>query len=131
MAGWQAREGETLLMPSGSQGDHLFVILNNPKQFPGYGPNPCVVLVNLSTVRQGIKHDGTCVLAAGCHPFVKQDTFVVYRSARIETEAYLDKLVKQGLFKPHDAMDAVIVTKIKIGLKSSPLTKLDFKQIPI
>ena len=101
MAAWQPMAGATRLIPSGADGDHLYVVLNDPKPFPGYGSHPCVVLVNVSTVRQGGKHDDTCVLGAGCHPFVKQDSYVVYRSARIERVQHVQRLVQQGLFKSH------------------------------
>ena len=131
MAAWRAREGETLLMPSGVHGDHLFIILNDSKKFSGYGPNPCVALVNLSTVRQGTRYDATCVLQAGCHSFVKGDSYVVYRSARIESGMHLQRLVQQGVFKPHEPMPAAIVTNIKAGLKASPFTTREFKQLPI
>ena len=30
MAVWQPRAGTTLLMPSGPEGDHLFIVLNDP-----------------------------------------------------------------------------------------------------
>ena len=57
MAAWQASAGATLLVPSGPVGQHLFVVLCDPLVLPGYGPNPCVVMANLSTVRAGIPHD--------------------------------------------------------------------------
>ena len=67
MAAWQPSAGATLLIPSGA-GKHLFVVLNHPVPFAGYGSQPCVVLVNVSTVREHIPQDATCTLPAGCHP---------------------------------------------------------------
>ena len=131
MVGWQLQQGATLLMPSGPDGDHLFVVLNNPKVFPDYGSNPQVLLVNLSTVRQGVHFDATCVLQPGCHPFVKVESYVVYRSARLEPEAHLLGLVQKGLFRPHDPMPAAIVGAIRSGLIASPFTKREFKGLPI
>ena len=118
-------------MPSGVEGNHLFVVLNDPKTFPGYGPNPCVTLVNLSTVRADVRYDDTCILRAGCHPFVVRESYVVYRSTRIDQEAHLISLVQQGLFRPHDSMPAEVLTNIKNGLAASPFTKREFKQLPI
>ncbi len=131
MAAWQATAGATLLMPSGADGDHLYVVLNDPKAFPGYGSQPCVVLVNVSTLRQGMGHDRTCVLDAGCHPFVKQDSYVVYRSARVERAAHVQRLVQQGLFKPHTPIDDGLLAVVKIGLRSSPFTTREFKSLSI
>lgn len=131
MAGWQLQQGATLLMPSGPDGDHLFVVLNDPKVFPNYGSNPQVLLVNLSTVRQGVHFDATCLLQPGCHPFVKVESYVVYRSARFEPEAHLLALVQKGLFRPQDPMSAAIVGAIRSGLIASPFTKREFKGLPI
>ena len=131
MAGWQLQQGATLLMPSGPDGDHLFVVLNDPKVFPDYGPNPQVLLVNLSTVRQGVHFDATCLLQPRCHPFVKVESYVVYRSARVEPEAHLLALVEKGLFRPHDPMPAAIIDDIRSGLIASPFTKREFKGLPI
>lgn len=131
MTAWQATAGATLLMPSGPQGDHLHVVLNDPKPFPGYGANPCVVLVSVSTVREGAEYDATCILEAGCHPFVKQRSFVVYRSARIEPLPRVAQLVRQGFFKPHSAVDAALLDRIRAGLRSSAFTKREFKGLDI
>lgn len=127
MHDWQPHEGATLLMPSGNQGNHLFVLLNNPKTFPNYGPNPCVVLVNLSTIYPETPHDATCVLQAGCHRFVKRDSYVRYRSARIESAAQLSARVRQGLFSPHDPVSGELLDLIRNGLRASPFTKREFK----
>lgn len=127
MPDWQPHEGATLLMPSGSQGDHLFVVLNDPKTFPGYGPHPCVVLVNLSTVQPDTQHDPTCLLQPGCHRFAKKESYVRYRSARIETVTQLSLGVRQGLFKPHDTFSGELLASIQNGLKASPFAKREFK----
>ncbi len=132
MASWQAAAGATLLIPSGPGGEnHLFVVLNEPKPFSGYGARPCVVLVNLSTVREGAEHDPTCLLERGCHPFVKQRSFVVYRSARLEPAAHVEQLVKQGFFKPQPAVNEGMLALVKVGLRSSPFTKREFKQLDL
>ena len=131
MAGWQLQQGATLLMPSGPDGDHLFVVLNDPKVFPNYGSNPQVLLVNLSGVRQGVHFDPTCLLQPGCHRFVKVKNYVVYRSARVEPEAHLLALVQKGVFRPHDPMPAAIVGAIRSGLLASLFTKREFKALPI
>ena len=116
-------------MPSGNEGDHLYILLNDPRPFEGYGKNPCVVLVNVSSLREGVPHDATCVLEAGAHPFVSRRSFVFYRNARIEQEGHILQLTQQGLFKPHDHMPADVFQKIKAGLLESPHTKREFKRM--
>ena len=87
-----------------------------------------MVLVNLSSVREGGPHDGTCVLEAGAHSFVKHRSFVFYRNARIEQENHILQLTQQGLFKPHDPMPEDVFQRIKSGLFDSPHTKREFKR---
>lgn len=92
MPAWQPSAGATLLIPSGA-GRHLFVVLNDPVVLEGYGRQGCVVLVNLSTVRPEIPHDTTCVLPAGCHPFVVAESYVRYQDARIYRADDLSRFV--------------------------------------
>lgn len=132
MQGWRLQQGATLLMPSGPGGDHLFVVLNDPKAFPGYGANAQVLLVNLSTVpRAGVHYDPTCVLQPGCHPFVTAASYIVYKSARVESEVHMAGMVGQGIFRPHQPMPEGIVATIRAGLTTSPFTKREFKALPI
>jgi hypothetical protein len=101
MAGWQPSAGATLLIPSGA-GKHLFVVLNNPVPFPGHGSQPCVALVNVSTVRKDIPFDTTCVLPAGCHAFVAAESYVRYQDARIYRS---DDFAGLGKYRNHGTVD--------------------------
>ena len=130
MGAWQPSAGATLLIPSGA-GKHLFVVLNHPMPFPGYGSQPCVVLVNVSSVRKGIPYDTTCTLAAGCHPFVVAESYVRYQDARVYRADELATRVTQGLFSPHEPMSRERLKAITAGLKASPRTKREFKTLPI
>ena len=103
MAAWQPIAGATLLMPSGPDGDHLYVVLNDPKPFPGYVPHPCI----------------------------KEESYLVYRSARIEQVSHVARLVHQGLFKPHMPLAEGLLAMVKVGLKSSPFTTREFKNLSI
>ena len=128
---WRASAGATLLMPSGNEGAHLFIVLNDPRPFEGYGKNPCVVLVNLSSVRMDVPYDATCLLAPGDHPFVTRTSFVYYRNARIEPESHVLQLTQLGLFKSHEPMPADVLLRIKAGLYQSPHTKREFKRMKL
>ena len=69
---WACQAGATLLIPSGV-GNHLFVILNSPTDYPNYPPQSCV-LVSFSTIRTG-PYDATRIVQAGTHPFVQVDSY--------------------------------------------------------
>jgi len=128
-AQWRVCAGATLLMPSGNEGDHLYIVLNDPQPFENYGRHACVVLVNLSSLREGVPHDATCVLEPGEHAFVTRKSFVFYRNARIEQENHVLQLVRQGVFKPHEPMPTAVLRRIKAGLFASPHTKREFKRM--
>lgn len=130
MAAWQPSAGATLLIPSGA-GKHLFVVLNDPVPFPGYGSRPCLALVNVSTVRKDIPYDTTCVLPAGCHAFVAVESYVRYQDARIYRSDELAARVTQGLFSLHEPMSEAWLDAIRAGLRKSPRTKREFKSLPI
>ena len=130
MPAWQPSAGATLLIPSGA-GSHLFVVLNDPVVLEGYGQQGCVVLVNLSTVRAEIPHDTTCVLPAGCHPFVVAESYVRYQDARIYRADDLSRYVAQSLFTLHEPVPRDLLRTIRSGLGASPRTKREFKNVKI
>lgn len=131
MSAWQASAGATLLVPSGPSGEHLFVVSCDAVLLPGYGPQPCVVMVNLSTVRAGIPSDPTCIVQAASHPFLVRESYVVYRGMRIDRAADLQGRVAQGYFTPHDPMPAPELRRIQAGRLASLHTKREFKRLPI
>ena len=114
----------TLLIPSGPQGDqnrkHLFILLTDPQD--DEAGKKCVLMVSLSTVRQGVPHDPTCILYAGDHPFVKHDSYVVYQKARLEEADKVLRGVKSGQLVPHDPMDGAVFARVCKGLEESRLT---------
>lgn len=120
MPEWVCVAGGTLLIPTGSYGYHLFIILNDPKDFDGYLESS--VLVGISTIRRA-RYDDTYVLTAGTHSFVKIDSYVVYRDARIERLSSLAQKVKSGLFKPHDPVTQKILDAARQGLFESKHTR--------
>ena len=87
-----------------------------------------MILVNLSSIRDGFPYDKTCVLSPGAHPFIKRDSFVFYKNARIELESHVLKLVGQGFFAAHQPVSAAILQAVKDGLYQSPFTKREFKR---
>jgi len=78
----------TLLIPSGSNQNlerkHLFVLLTDPIETKDFDEKH-VLLVNITSVPEGLPYDSTCVLKIGEHRFVKHDSYVFYAKARIES----------------------------------------------
>lgn len=127
----------TLLIPSGPEHDpdrkHLFILLTDP-----FGrleeDEKQVLMVSTSTVRTGMFHDPTCLLFPGDHPFIKHDSFVSYRTARIEEAGKLVRGVKSGALIPKGSMEGEIVARICKGLTESrhtPLKILEFYEMSL
>ena len=99
--------------------------------FENYGSHPAVVLVNVSSIRDGLPYDQTCVLRTGTQPFIKHDSFVFYRNARIERESHILALIQQGVFVTHLPLDRGVFELVLGGLYQSLFTKREFKQFKI
>ena len=125
---WACQAGGTLLVPSG-QGHHLFVILNAPADFDTYPPQSCV-LVSFSTIRNG-PYDTTRVMNPGAHPFIRQQSFVAYRQARMETAQTLSSRVDSGIYIPRDPVSEEIRKDLVAGLYVSPLTPGYLKKLKL
>src|SRR5688572_26012076 len=125
---WVCQAGGTLLIPSGA-GNHLFVILNSPTDFPTYPPQSCV-LISVSTIRTG-PYDTTRIVQDGAHPFVKTASFVAYREARIETSAKLAHRGGMGMYIPREPVTEEMRKDLIAGLYVSPLTPRYLKKLVI
>lgn len=125
---WACQAGATLLIPSGA-GNHLFVILNSPADYPTYPPQSCV-LVSFSTIRAG-PYDGTRIVQAGAHPFVQAASFVAYRQARMETSANLSQRAGMGMYIPREPVTEEMRKDLIAGLYVSPLTPRYLKKLVI
>jgi hypothetical protein len=114
----------TLLIPSGPLTDtdrkHLFILLTDP-HVDDVGKN-CVLMVSISTVRQSVPYDSTCMLYRGDHTFVKHDSYVFYQKARLEEADKVLRGVKGGLLVPQDPLSGEVFARVCKGLEDSRLT---------
>jgi hypothetical protein len=113
---YQPSRCDTLLIPTGPSGDHLFTIVTE------VCPEGKHLLLNVSSIREGQFRDPTCEVAAGEHPFIIQASYVVYRSPQIQTAERLTKLVDGWLYKRHSPADEALVAKIFAGVGVSRFT---------
>jgi hypothetical protein len=109
----------TILIPSGPPEDperlHLFVVCSDPCE------NGNQVVVSIST-RINSLCDPTCVLQSHEHDFLKKESFVLYRKARVEAHTTLDAGISKGVFKPHQDMNGQTFLRITKGICASPQT---------
>ena len=105
------------LQTKGQAKHHLHVILSDP-----VGNPPAVVVVSFST---DIKTDRTVVLnpGPGMHPFITEETFVVYKWTRLMNADSLEGLVSKDMTKRHHrACSAELLKTLRDGVFASPFT---------
>lgn len=129
MAGavWNPFVGETLLIPSGPLGDHLFFILLGPQKLPDHGGAEQFISVSVTTIYPGIPYDKSCVLDSGDHPFIKHPSYVTYRKYRIDPRDHVEQMVSAGLWKPHFPCNPDLIAKIKFMACDSKTMPKDVK----
>lgn len=107
----------TILIPTGPC-DHLHVICNDPVFYPRLVKD-CVLAVNLSTVNALIDCDNTCILKIGDHPFIKHDSYILYRKADIFGVNSISRSVDDGSFSTHQPFNDIAFEKILAGFAIS------------
>lgn len=112
-----AAKGHTLLVPSGTDADpnkkHLNVVLT---EMCGNG---CHLLVSISTIRPNVFHDPACVIKAGEHPFIKDDSFAVYRLAQTPTAAHITKCVDGWVYMKKESVSDALLQRMCEGVEKS------------
>lgn len=124
MSGYSPYKAGTLLIPSGTYHEpdkkHLFIVCNDPIATGDF------FLTTVATWRNSLC-DGTRILDAGCHPFIKRRSYVLYRSSRIELGSTLARGVDQGVFVPRDPFDEKLLDAVVEGILASPHTPRKLK----
>ncbi|MDE3022762.1 MAG: hypothetical protein KGI54_13045 [Pseudomonadota bacterium] len=122
---------DTLLVPSGNDGFHLFIILNDPISIDCYPGLSCILVCVCSIPGNGVFYDNTCTLEAGSHSFIKHRSYIAYRHTRIETDRALQARVADGVFKLRASCADPPFSEIKDGLNTTSHTKNAFKNLLI
>lgn len=107
---------DTVLIPTGPSGDHLFVITTDAC------PAGKMVLANLSSVKPNRMIDDTCLVAAGEHPFVQHDSFILYRSAQLQSAQRIGNMVDGWVYKNGQPATTELTDRILAGFAVSKFT---------
>jgi len=125
---WKAVAGSTFcLRPTYDGIEHLHFVLSNPTDFDGFAKQSCLY-VNASTPKG--RHDTTCIIRSGAHPFIQHDTFIYYRYAGVERAVDLEARLNppNGLYRPHDDANIGLVSFILDRMAHSPHASRDLKK---
>ena len=75
----------------GGYGDHLKIIVSDPaKDFDN------LLIVSVTTFREGKFHDPSCFLNPGDHPFIKHKSYVAFQHAKTRSNTDLNSLLGSG-----------------------------------
>lgn len=107
----------TLLILSGPV-PHLHVVMNDPV-FSAEHNAQSILLVNLSSIKEHVPYDGACVLATGCHPFVRQQSYVVYSEAAVYNAERVSIKVSEGEIIPKDDVSEDVFSRVLAGFSTS------------
>lgn len=101
----------------------------DPVVVNGYGSKPYVLLACVTSVKNGLPNDDSCLLAKGDHPFIEHDSFVDYRFTRMEQVDHVKARVDEGVFLEKEPCSPELIKRILQGALKSRRIKRDFKQI--
>ena len=112
--------GSTFLIPSGSEGNHLFVVVLSGRLING---KEHLLLACLCTIK-GLPYDGTCVVKQGEHAFAVSDSYIAYRHSRSEPVDHVIARLDEGVFKAKaDSVSSELLTRIKSGLRKKTMPR--------
>jgi hypothetical protein len=107
----------TLLMPSGPASDperlHLWIVLTDPC------PMEANLIVSVSSIKEGIYHDPSCVIEAGEHRRIKIPSYVEYRRARTIHSAALVAGERAWLYHADEPITDDLFKRICDGLEQT------------
>lgn len=121
----EVHEKAALLIPSGPSHDpnrkHLHIVCVDPDE------NGDVVIVSISTYTSALC-DGTCILQANDHPWLRHESYVLYRSAEIVPAERLAERIIDGSVSIQVDLNAQAFLRVRNGLCASPHTKRKIKR---
>lgn len=76
--------------------------------------------MNISSVKEDLAYDCTCVLHAGAHPFVVHDSYVVYAKAVVWKLESIEKRIENGEVVPQSNLAEPYISNVISGFFKSP-----------
>ena len=73
-------------------------------------------------MREGIRHDPTCIISAGEHPFIVHDSYVAYRLSVVQSGERLARMVEGWVYKPKEDLSEELCERMLEGVARSDFT---------
>lgn len=100
---------------------HLYFAITEPDD------NGKVLLVNITENEEG--RDQSCVLNPGEHPFIRKESVVNYREARLADTQKIEEAIQMRIAIPESDISNELLEKLRLGGKVSSFLKKDFKKL--
>lgn len=105
------QRGAAFLIPSGPNNQmHLHVILSE-KCDQGMH-----LVASTSSIKDGMWHDQTTVLAAGEHKFITKPSFIAYQLLCTMPAAHIENMIARNYYKPQPPVTEELCKKIGDGV---------------
>ena len=106
---------------------HLNVVISEPDD----ENNVLVVPVCTYREKEGkpfYGQDSSCLLPAGCHPFIKEKSYISYRNSKIMNLVKIFNGLQKGSIARKDDFDARYIQDMQKGAEKSPFIPGKFKR---
>ena len=108
--------------------NHLHILCT--KQFINRDTGEMSILaVNISSVKDGIDYDKTCILHAGEHPYITHDSYVRYKDAVAMRISRILSLIDSGDITVLGNVSEDVFQRVLVGFEKSPQTKTKIKKL--
>ncbi len=82
------------------------------------------LLIMATSIKKGRRHDESCCLSLGCHPFIRRPTYMLYRLAMRSPATHIGKMVDKALYSHKSDVSQLVYDQIRNGLYASDETPL-------
>ena len=102
--------------------NHLNVVCSDPAADASK-----VLLVSITTFRP--KEDESCILVKGDHPFIKHNSCMRYKDARVASVAQIRALLDGGLLTRREPVSVELLARIRDGAGDSDFLPEEYRRL--
>ena len=116
------KPGAAILIPSGPPSEpgrmHMHVVVARKS-----GPPAQLLLACICSINEGRHYDKTAVFKGGEHSFIRHPSYIRYSVTRIDSEAQIERGIKNQIFELKESLDADVLVQIQNGFHNSRFAK--------
>lgn len=86
-------------------------------------------MVSATTIHAGIPYDPACIVKEGDHPFIRHDSYMYYRQARVTPVDHTMEMVASGVWTPKDPFSTALMHRVMHGAFTSRQMNREIRNI--